>query len=245
MSREVPDAWARLRRLTPARVGLGRAGEAPALASVLDFQLAHARARDAIHAPLDVAAMRAALAPMESLAVASRAPDRATYLRRPDLGRRLSEGSAAALPAGPFDAVFVVADGLSSTGVAAQAAEVARATAARLEGWRIGPVAVASQARVALGDEIGEAMGAQMVAVLIGERPGLSVADSLGAYLTWAPRVGRRDSERNCLSNIHGAGGLSPEAAADRLAALMRAARRARLTGVALKPGGPEALEEG
>jgi len=145
--------------------------------------------------------------------VASAAADRATYLRRPDLGRRLGEGEAEHLPAGPYDVVFVIADGLSSAAVEAHAVPCLEATIARLDGLTIGPIVLASEARVALGDAIGAAMGARVVAVLIGERPGLSSPDSLGIYLTWHPQVGRNDAQRNCISNVRPEG-LPPAAAA-------------------------------
>ncbi len=228
------DPWARLREATRARIGLGRTGDAMPIGAVLEFQLAHARARDAVHAPLDVAALVAGLSPRASVAVRSACPDRVTYLRRPDLGRRLHEEDRAALAGGPFDAVFVLADGLSALAVQRHAAAVLDAVEPLLPGWRIGPVVVATQARVALGDDVGEALGAGLVAVLVGERPGLTAADSLGIYLTHAPRRGRMDSERNCISNIHG-GGLSPIEGAEALAWLMRAARARGSTGVGLK----------
>lgn len=234
-----PDIWARLRGTTRARIGLGRVGNALPLHEVLAFQLAHARARDAVHAPLDVDAVRCGLLPGECVTVRSAAPDRETYLRRPDLGRALdpacSDGLAAARrPAGEWDAVFVAADGLSPAAVQQHAAPLVRACLARLLGWAVAPVVVATQARVALGDEIGRRIGARLCVVLIGERPGLSVANSLGAYLTYDPRVGRRDSERNCVSNIH-EDGLPCEAAADALVWLMTEASRRKLTGVGLK----------
>jgi ethanolamine ammonia-lyase small subunit len=234
------DAWAALRPSTPARIGLARAGDALALTHVLELQLGHAKARDAVHVPLDVERTRDALGPpAASLHVRSRAPDRVTYLRRPDLGRVLDEACVGDLPAGPFDVVFVLADGLSSFAVERNGAAMLAACLARLEGWTIAPVVVATQARVALADDIGERMGAAMSVILIGERPGLSVADSLGAYLTYAPRRGRRDSERNCISNIHGAG-LSTERAADTLVWLMTEARARGLTGVGLKDETPD-----
>ena len=227
------DPWARLRAATSARIGLGRTGDAMRTRDVLSFQLAHGRARDAVHMPLDVEALTATL-PDASVVVRSRAPDRLTYLRRPDLGRRLDPACERALQPGDHDAVFVIADGLSATGVQQHAAPLLRACMARLETWRLAPTVVATQARVALGDDIGARLGARICAVLIGERPGLSVADSLGVYLTHSPRIGRRDSERNCISNIH-PGGLGYEAAAEKLAWLMRQARVGGLTGVALK----------
>ncbi|HKM64732.1 MAG TPA: ethanolamine ammonia-lyase subunit EutC [Acidisphaera sp.] len=233
-----PDPWAALRAATPARVGLGRRGDAPPLAAMLDFQLAHARARDAVHAPLDVEAIRRAVGPARI--VRSAAGGRETYLRRPDLGRMLDAESRSALsaearPAGGWDAVFVIADGLSSIGVQQSAPQLLQTCRDRLKDWSIAPTVIATQARVALGDEIGEVLGARVCAILIGERPGLSVANSLGVYLTWQPRVGRRDAERNCVSNIH-PDGLSCAAAAEMVTWLMTEARRRKLSGVGLKP---------
>ena len=229
------DPLARLRALTHARIGLGRAGQGLPTAPMLDFQLAHARARDAVHAVLDAGELAARLT-LPSFVVHSAAADRATYLQNPDLGRRLAE-DAVVPPAdgGAPDLSIVIGDGLSATAVSAHAAAVVDGVARRLGDWRIGPVCIAHQARVALGDAIGQRAGAGCVLVLIGERPGLSAADSLGAYLTWQPRIGRRDSERNCVSNIRAPGGYAPDAAADKLAWLLREARRLGLTGVALK----------
>jgi ethanolamine ammonia-lyase small subunit len=231
----VIDPWARLRAATRARIGLGQAGDALPLREVLAFQMAHALARDAVHAPLDSAALEAALQPHPVLHARSAAQDRGTYLRRPDLGRRLHPESLPAPSAGPFDVAFVLADGLSATAVQRHAAAVFRACLSRLPGWRIAPAVIATQARVALGDEIGAHLKARLVAMLIGERPGLSVPDSLGIYLTYEPRPGRRDSERNCISNIHTSGGLSPDLAAAKLAWLMREALTRKLTGTGLK----------
>ena len=237
------DAWTRLRGLTRARVALGRAGDALPTAELLAFQMAHARARDAVHGRVDFGAVAADLAPREVIAVTSAAADRATYLRRPDLGRRLAPGEAERLPKGDWDVVFVVADGLSAAAVEAHAESVLAACLRRLGDLAVAPVVLGEQARVAFGDEAGAALGARLVVVLIGERPGLSVPDSLGAYVTFEPHVGRRDSERNCVSNIH-ADGLSYEAAADRIVWLVRAARHLGLTGVDLKEdaGGATAL---
>jgi len=215
-----------LRRHTMARVALGRAGNAQPTAAHLAFQAAHAQARDAVWS-------EAAL--IGDVTVRSQARDRREYLLRPDLGRKLAEGTV--LPVAPGALVFVVADGLCATGVAAQAPAVI-AAARPLLGLPIGPVVVALQARVALGDAIGEAMGAAAVAVLIGERPGLSAQDSLGLYLTWAPRIGRNDAERNCISNIR-PGGLSALEAAQKLAWLLAAAQGLGATGVALKDDMP------
>ena len=227
------DPFAGLRPATPARIGLGRAGQGLTTTAMLDFQLAHARARDAVHAVLDVGRLQAAL-PSPALVVDSAAPDRAAYLQDPDLGRRLADG-AGPLERGDHDLALVIADGLSAPAVQAHAAPLVRALSARLPGWSLAPVVIARGGRVAIGDPIGEALGARIVAVLIGERPGLSASDSLGAYVTWGPRPGRRDSERNCLSNIRTPGGLSADQAADRLAWLLGEIRRLGFSGVNLK----------
>ncbi len=228
----VADDWTAWRRHTPARIALGRAGASLPTAEVLALEVAHAQARDAVHRPLDVAALRAALG-ADAVLVASLAPDRATYLRRPDLGRRL----AGDVPRLACDVVFVLADGLSPAAVEAHGPAVFRLARQRLQadGFVVGPAVVATQARVALGDAVASAMGARAVAVLIGERPGLSSPASLGVYLTWAPVAGvSTDAERNCISNIW-AEGLSAEAAAATLAWLLHAARAMGRTGVALK----------
>jgi ethanolamine ammonia-lyase small subunit len=236
--RDIDQLWERFTSVTRARIALGRAGDALPTQRLLDFEYAHASARDAVTARVDFPAMTAELLPVESVRVRSAAPDRSTYLRRPDLGRMLDPESAARLPGGPFDAVFVIADGLSASAVQAHAVPTFQASVALLAGWHVGPVVLAEQARVALGDEVGAIMGAQMVVMFIGERPGLSVPNSLGLYLTYAPRIGRPDSERNCISNIH-PDGLAYPAAAAKLAWLMTQARRLRLTGVALKEDAP------
>ncbi|HYJ79712.1 MAG TPA: ethanolamine ammonia-lyase subunit EutC [Longimicrobiaceae bacterium] len=239
------DPWATLREVTAARVGLGHAGVSLPTAVELDFRMAHARARDAVHRALDAAAVAAALAPAGLPVVRAHGAvrDRGEYLRRPDLGRRLDAASRAALagarPAAA-DAVFVVADGLSALAVERHAPPLLLRVAARLraEGWALGPVAVVEQGRVAVGDEVGELLGAALVAVLIGERPGLSAPDSLGVYLTFAPRPGRTDAERNCISNVR-AEGLGYDLAAHRLAWMMTEARRRGLTGVGLREEAP------
>lgn len=247
------DPWTHLSAFTPARIALGRAGPGQPTRAVLDFALSHAQARDAVHTPFEAEATAEAIQTLglPTLLVDSAAADRATYLRRPDLGRRLSEASRARLspPKDGCDLALVVADGLSSAAVHAHAAPLIAALSPRLAGLRLGPVAVARQARVALADEVGEALSARMALILIGERPGLSSPDSLGAYLTFAPRRGRTDAERNCVSNIRPQG-LSYDNAAFKIAWLIGEARRLALTGVALKdesdlvrlaPGGPAA----
>lgn len=234
------DPWSRLRALTPARIALGRAGVSLPTAAHLDFQLAHARARDAVRVALDVPALGQDLeaAGFESVAVRSAAATRDVYLKRPDLGRRLADESAERLAAlrGESDAVFVIADGLAAAAAQRHAVRIIAAAAGHLRagGWRIAPVVVAEQGRVAIGDEIGARLGAALAVVLLGERPGLSAPASLGAYLTWHPEVGRTDADRNCISNIRPEG-LAYDAAAATLVGLMTEARRRRLSGIALK----------
>jgi len=226
----IENPWAGLRELTAARLALGRCGHSLPTGELLRFQLAHAQARDAVHHPLDVSSLGLGGA----LVLSSAARDRTTYLRRPDLGRNLDPASAGLLQKGDWDAVVVVADGLSATAVHRHAGPVMDALMGQLEGWRIAPVCVVLQGRVAIGDEIGERLGARQALVLVGERPGLSSPDSLGAYLTWDPKVGRTDAERNCVSNIRYEG-LDPVLAARRIAELMHAARGKQLSGVNLK----------
>jgi ethanolamine ammonia-lyase small subunit len=234
------DPWQRFRRFTSARIALGRAGSSLPTAELLRLGLAHAEARDAVHLPLDVAALERDLQalPYGTLGVHSRAPDRAIYLLRPDLGRRLDDASATLLaqqPSRGFDILFTVADGLSPVAVQRHALPLLQSLEPRLPtGWSVAPLVIAEQSRVALGDEIGELLGAKTVVMLIGERPGLSSPDSLGIYLTFAPKIGRTDAERNCISNIRPEG-LNYDAAAKKLAWLLGEARRRQLSGVLLK----------
>ena len=228
--------WAAMRRHTQARIGLGRAGSALPTRHRLELQTAHAAARDAVHSPFEPEVVAAGLGGMPTVRVRSAARDRLTYLQRPDLGRRLDATDRAHLPGGDWDVVFVVADGLSSRAVHEHAAALVRETVARLPGWSVAPVVLAEQARVALGDDIASAMGATMVVVLVGERPGMSAADSLGAYLTYRPVPGvTTDADRNCLSNIRPPLGLTYEVAAGKLAGLMGRGRELGGTGVGLK----------
>lgn len=236
-----PRSLESLRELTPARVGLGRAGASLPTEALLAFTLDHARARDAVHAAFDTARLTAGLAGLgfSALEVSSQAQHRRDYLRRPDLGRMLDARSRRMLAdrsTGDCELAVVIGDGLSPTAVNVHAVELVRHLAARLteSGTKIDAVVVASGARVALGDEIGAALGARMVLMLIGERPGLSAPDSLGAYLTFGPRIGLTDAERNCVSNIHGAG-LSYDEAAFKIAWLVREGLARQITGVALK----------
>ncbi|WP_454732551.1 MULTISPECIES: ethanolamine ammonia-lyase subunit EutC [Cupriavidus] len=242
MSRKLtqPNPWQRLRQFTAARIALGRAGNSQTTETVLAFGLAHAQARDAVHLPLARADIEQALAAagFASVPVHSAAADRQHYLRRPDLGRRLDDDSRARLaqarPAEAPDVVFVIADGLSALAAGRHGVPLLLAARARLPGWSIGPVVVAEQARVALGDEAGHLLGARQVVMLIGERPGLSSPDSLGIYLTHAPRPGRSDAERNCISNVRPEG-LPYAQAADKLAFLLRGALALGRSGVDLK----------
>jgi ethanolamine ammonia-lyase small subunit len=234
------NPWHALRTLTNARIALGRAGNSLPTEPLLAFNLSHAQARDAVHHPLDTDALHEQLHAhgFTTLDVHSAAPDREHYLRRPDLGRRLSDESREALTKAAIDppeVVFVIADGLSAFAASRQSIPLLQAVCARLqEDWKIGPVVVARQSRVALGDEIGEILRVQLVVMLIGERPGLSSPDSLGIYLTYGPKVGCSDAQRNCISNVRPEG-LNFEAAAHKLHYLLTHARKLGLTGVGLK----------
>lgn len=239
--RRVSSLVARLGSLTPARVALGRTGASLTTEEVLRFQLAHAEARDAVHVPLDSEALVARIAALDCsvVRVATLATRRDVYLRRPDLGRGLEAESAERLDklrCEGFDIAVVVADGLSSRAVTNHAAPLLSGLIPKFAdaGLTLAPVVLAEGARVALGDEIAERLGARSVLVLIGERPGLSSPDSLGAYLTYAPRRGVTDAERNCVSNIR-AGGLDVEAASSKLAWLLMKALTAGMSGVQLK----------
>ncbi|KJZ42773.1 ethanolamine ammonia-lyase [Pseudomonas fluorescens] len=233
-----------LRRLTPARIALGRTGTSMPTSAQLDFQYAHAQARDAVHLPFDHAGLSSQLAERgrASLLLHSAATDRNSYLQRPDLGRKLSDESAQTLREyalanpGGVDLAIVVADGLSALAVHRHTLPFL----ARMEdqivsdGWSVSPVILVEQGRVAVADEIGELLGAKMVVILIGERPGLSSPDSLGLYFTYNPKVGLTDAYRNCISNVR-LEGLSYGMAAHRLLYLMREACRRQLSGVNLK----------
>lgn len=251
------NPWDALRRFTPARIALGRSGISQPTAPQLAFQLAHAQARDAVHHPFDVAGVAAAIhgLGLQTVTLQSAAADRATYLQRPDLGRRLDEASAIALDAisrgtsARADVAIVVADGLSSLAVERHAAPFLAQLLPRLragtDAWSIATVALVREARVAIGDDIGARLHADLVLVLIGERPGLSSPDSMGLYLTWSPRPGRTDAERNCISNVRPEG-LPYTLAAARAAHLLHAARTRRVSGVTLKDDSapePAALE--
>ena len=240
----VDNPWAALRRFTAARIALGRTGVSQPTAPQLAFQLAHAQARDAVHQALEVAPLAEGLQQLfgqPALALHSAAASRDIYLQRPDLGRRLDDASRAALQqrpaaAGGYDLALVVADGLSALAIEQHVLPFLACLTTRLapESWTLAPPAVVLQGRVAVGDEVGQLLGARAVLVLVGERPGLSSPDSMGLYLTWAPRVGLTDAARNCISNVRPAG-LRYEQAAFKLHYLLAQSRRRQLSGVALK----------
>jgi len=227
----------RLRDFTPARVEIGRVGHSLPTRELLDFQLAHAQARDAVHLALDVNSLVVELQQhdIKYITLASAAPDRSTYLRRPDLGRKLNQESRDRLMAlkSNYDVAFVIADGLSALAAHRHAVPLLQCVLPKLD-WRVSPVGIVEQGRVGISDEIGELLGARLAVILLGERPGLGAPDSLGVYLTWQPRVGRTEAERNCISNIR-AEGLSYAAAAHKLLFLMNESRRLKLSGVNLK----------
>jgi ethanolamine ammonia-lyase small subunit len=237
-----PDAtWTGLRRLTSARIGLARTGASLATAPLLELRLAHARARDAVHAPFETERLSAELAALglPVLALTSAARDRSQYLMRPDLGRQLAADSIAMLESragSGHDVALVVADGLSARAVERHAGALLAALLPQLrtDGWRIAPLAVVCQGRVAVGDAVAQLLAARMVVVLIGERPGLSAPDSMGAYLTWQPGPHTTDANRNCISNIRPEG-IDPADAAHKIARLMHAMRMRETSGVALK----------
>lgn len=240
------DPWAQLKKFTRARIALGRVGSSLPTREVLDFGLAHAMARDAVHLALDVAALAADIQAQgfSTIQVHSLAPDRANYLLRPDWGRRLNDHSQQDLAnlcnlkkpnTAPIDFLIVVGDGLSSLAVSRHVPPLLAEIRQHLPAdWQIGPVVIASQARVAIADEIGQALSARMVAMLIGERPGLSSPDSLGIYLTYAPKLGLSDADRNCISNVRPEG-LHYAAAAKKLLWLAKESMRLNVSGVALK----------
>ena len=234
-----PELWDDLRRLTAARIGLARSGASLATAPLLRFALAHAQARDAVHAALDEGRLAADLDPLNVplVTIASAATDRQQYLMRPDLGRRLADGAETMLAphVGPYDVAFVIADGLSARAVQAHAAPLLHELmpALRQESLRVAPLVIVRQGRVGVGDIIAARLRADAVAVLIGERPGLSAPDSMGAYLTWRPHAGTTDADRNCISNIR-PDGIGPADAAFKILALLRAMRASRLSGVML-----------
>jgi ethanolamine ammonia-lyase small subunit len=223
-----------LRQFTPARVALGRSGHSLPTSELLRFSLDHARARDAVHEPLDPQSLG-----IRHVLLESAAPDRATYLRRPDLGRQLSAASRQRLEKGDYDAAIVIADGLSAPAVHHHAAPLLESLRPYLTEWRLAPLSIVLQGRVGIGDEIGALLGARLMVMLIGERPGLSSPDSLGVYLTWDPRPGRTDAERNCISNIR-AEGVAYQVAARQLWFLMSQAWQRQLSGFSLSTTGYE-----
>lgn len=232
------DFWAAMRRTTQSRIGLGRTGDTMALADVLAFRASHAVARDAVHVPLDVEALGRDLEEAglgAPYTVTSQVADRGEYLRRPDLGRLPADLEHLPTDTGA-DVGIVLADGLSGQAVTDHAVGLVTALLSVLRPtYAVAPLVVATDARVALGDHVGERMGVETLLVLVGERPGLSVPSSLGVYLTHQPRPGRRDSERNCISNVHPPDGLDYDTAARITASLVAGARELGASGVNLK----------
>jgi ethanolamine ammonia-lyase small subunit len=242
--------WRDLRTLTAARIGLARTGASVATGPLLDFKLAHARARDAVHEELDAERLRSELSVsrLPVLIVDSAVTARRDYLMRPDLGRQLSAQAEAALAphAGHYDVALVVADGLSARAVQSHAAPVLAALLPVLQeqGLSVAPLVIVRHGRVAIGDAIAQCLGASAVAILIGERPGLSAPDSMGAYLTWHPKAGTTDADRNCISNIRPEG-IGTAEASFRLAHLMRAMRSRGVSGVGLKDESDRLMGDG
>lgn len=243
----INDPWVELRRYTQARIGQGRAGCATPTGAQLDFQLAHAMARDAVHQPWDAQGFGEGLAALgcQSLLLATPIVDRQHYLLRPDLGRSLDPASRLrlqSLQSAACDVALIVSNGLSSTALDAHGLNLLQAVLVAYAACslRVGPICLVPNARVALADEIGELMQAKLAVIIVGERPGLSAADSLGAYLTYAPRSGNTDAERNCLSNIRPPQGMDYASAATKLAYLSQQALRRQLSGVALKDDMPD-----
>jgi ethanolamine ammonia-lyase small subunit len=235
------DPWQELKRYTKARIALGRVGSSLPTKEVLGFGVSHAIARDAVHLPLDVKSLDSGIRYLgfSTIQVHSRAANRHTYLLRPDFGRKLSDESREKLqsqkPKDSIDFMIVVGDGLSSLAIQRHAVPLLSEIQKLIPvSWNVGPIVIGEQARVALADEVGGIMGARMVAILIGERPGLSSPDSLGIYLTYAPKVGRNDAERNCISNVRPEG-LQYAAAAKKLMWLAKTAQGLKATGITLK----------
>ena len=247
-----PDTWLQLKRFTAARIALGRAGGSVPTRERLGFQLALAGARDAVRSPFDAADLAAHLAnlPVTSLVLPTRAADRTTYLQRPDLGRALAETAALALAGvksgGPWDLVILLSDGLSPLAVQRQAHPLLSALLPNLlaAGWRVAPLIILPNARVAVQDEVGGGLGAQLSLMLLGERPGLGSPDSLGAYFTFRPAPGKTDADRNCISNIRPEG-LTPALAAEKLFQLLSQSRVRQISGVGLKDDAEQLAQTG
>ena len=234
------DAWQQLKQFTDARIALGRAGCSIPTRANLEFQYAHAQAKDAVHQQLDLQQLSKQLKNYPHVHVHSQAVDKATYLKRPDLGRLLDQSSIQQLQqvtrADAHDVLIVIGDGLSARAIEANAVALVEhlIEACQTQGWSVAPLVIASHARVALGDQVAEILNVPMLVMLIGERPGLSSPDSMGIYYTWQAKIGSLDAQRNCISNVRSAG-LSVPMATQRLMALMRESKRQGISGVALK----------
>jgi ethanolamine ammonia-lyase small subunit len=248
MSDDLPGPWDALRRLTVARIGLKRSGASLATAPLLEFQLAHARARDAVHEALDEARLEHDLTPLglPILTVATQANDRAQFLMRPDLGRQLFPQAERTLAAkkGSYDLAFVISDGLSASAAQKHAAPLLAEIIPALKDWRLAPLVIVGLGRVGAGDAVAAALNATSVVILLGERPGLTAPDSLGAYLTWQPRPDTTEADRNCVSNIRPEGVRYADAARI-IVHLLRAMRAGGVSGIALKDDSDRLLLSG
>jgi len=248
MSENLPGPWDALRRLTAARIGLKRSGASLATAPLLEFQLAHARARDAVHEPMDDTRLEKDLATigLPVLTIASQATDRPQFLMRPDLGRQLSSEAERALAAkkGAYDVAFVISDGLSASAAQKHAAPLLAEIIPALKDWRIAPLVIVRLGRVGAGDAVAAALNATCVVILLGERPGLTAPDSLGAYLTWKPRPDTTEADRNCVSNIRPEGVRYADSART-IVHLLRAMRAGGVSGIALKDDSDRLLVTG
>lgn len=238
-----PDAWDDLRQHTKARIALGRAGASIPTQELLDFRLAHARARDAVHSPFDAEELSERIS---KLGIAchlanTQARDKQEYLLRPDLGRRLDEPSCAALQKlhGVFDLSVIVSNGLSAAAVRQNAVKLIShiIPLAQSLNLRMAPLVIVRNGRVAVQDEIGQILGAKVALIALGERPGLGSAESLGLYFVYSPQLGRKDADRNCISNVRD-GGLSPDLAASKVLHLIRQSLNLGISGVHLKDDG-------
>ncbi len=239
------DPWAELRKFTQARIGIGRAGHAVTTSALLEFQYAHALARDAIHLPWDLDSFRKGLGEIETLEVQSRVRDRWEYLRRPDFGRSLADDAPLQKLRGSCEIVLIVSNGLSSSSTEHHGAPFVRELVESLRRESVGRMAsviLVPNGRVAISDSIGEALGATLALMVVGERPGLSAPDSLALYLTYHPRIGNNDAGRNCISNIRPPQGLSYGEAVFKTMYLVKESLRRKLSGVALKDEAPRYL---
>jgi ethanolamine ammonia-lyase small subunit len=237
LSKKTTDNWESLKAFTAARIAMGRVGSSIPLKQSLEFKLAHAHARDAVYSVLNVDGLLESIKTfgLPMLKLHSKAQNRHQYLQRPDYGRLLNDASVQLIneSAYPCDICIIIADGLSATAINENAIPLLNVLLPMLR-YKLSPICLAEQARVALGDDIAHGLKAQLCIMLIGERPGLSSADSIGAYLTYNPKPGLTDETRNCVSNIR-PNGLPFDLAAQKIFYLVQEAFRLQLSGVMLK----------